>query len=40
MEIHEKIAALGHSTDKVEATDSSYQTLPGCCKYRDGVNSH
>lgn len=40
MEIHQKIAALGHNTDKVKASDSAYQSLPGCCKYDDGVHSH
>ncbi|WP_293300635.1 heavy-metal-associated domain-containing protein [Pedobacter sp. UBA4863] len=41
--IHQKIAALGHDTDKAKATDEVYAKLPGCCKYdRTGktVKSH
>ncbi len=32
-EIHEKIASVGHDTEKVKATDKAYNDLPGCCKY-------
>ncbi|MFH6983340.1 heavy-metal-associated domain-containing protein [Marinoscillum luteum] len=32
-EIQEKIASVGHDTEKVKATDEAYGTLPGCCKY-------
>lgn len=32
-EIHEKIARVGHDTEKVRATDEAYGNLPGCCKY-------
>ena len=32
-EIQEKIASVGHDTEKVKATDEAYSSLPGCCKY-------
>lgn len=32
-EIHNKIAGVGHDTDKVKAKDEVYDTLHGCCKY-------
>ena len=32
-EIHEKIASVGHDTEKVKATDEAYGNLHGCCKY-------
>ncbi len=32
-EIQEKIASVGHDTEKVKATDNAYNDLPGCCKY-------
>jgi cation transport ATPase len=35
--IHKKIAAIGHDTDKVKATDEAYNNLHGCCKY-DRIN--
>ena len=35
-QIHEIVAAAGHDTDKVKATDDAYATLPFCCLYRDG----
>lgn len=31
--IQQKIAALGHDTDKAKTTDEVYAKLPGCCKY-------
>lgn len=33
-DIHKKIAAVGHDTDKVKASDKMYDQLPGCCLYR------
>ncbi|GAB4406820.1 MAG: hypothetical protein OHK0039_08820 [Bacteroidia bacterium] len=38
--IHQAIAAAGHDTDRVKAADVVYEALPGCCLYRDGVESH
>lgn len=35
--IHKNIAAVGHDTKKVKATDEAYNNLHGCCKY-DRVN--
>jgi hypothetical protein len=34
-QIHEWIAAAGHDTDKIKATDETYSQLPFCCLYRD-----
>lgn len=31
--IQQKIAAVGHDTEKEKATDSVYNKLPGCCQY-------
>ena len=33
-EIQKKIAAVGHDTEKVKATDKAYASLPSCCKYK------
>lgn len=35
MELHNALAAQGHDTDKIKATDEVYNNLHGCCKYRD-----
>lgn len=32
--LHEIVAGVGHSTQKVPANDEDYAKLPGCCKYR------
>lgn len=32
-EIHNKIAAVGHDTEKVMADDKTYKNLMGCCQY-------
>ena len=31
--VHEAIAAVGHDTNLVKATDESYTKLASCCKY-------
>lgn len=31
--IHKAVAAAGHDTDKVKATDEAYNKLHSCCKY-------
>lgn len=36
MDIHKKIAAAGHDTDKAKASDKTYKALPGCCQYERG----
>ena len=33
-EIGKKVAAAGHDNEKVKATDTAYNKLPSCCKYR------
>ena len=40
IKIHESVAAAGHSTDKVEASEETYSKLPKCCAYRDGIQTH
>lgn len=38
--IHQKIAGLGHDTDKAKTTKDVYDKLPSCCKYdRTGKTS-
>lgn len=39
-DVHKALAAAGHSTDKVEATEEAYAKLPGCCGYDSGVKKH
>ena len=34
-EIHALINAVGHDTDKSKASDAQYDTVHGCCKYRE-----
>lgn len=38
--IHEAVAAHGHDTGKIQASDAAYAKLPACCAYRDGVEVH
>ncbi|MCK9638858.1 MAG: ATPase [Prolixibacteraceae bacterium] len=33
-DIQKKIAAVGHDTEKYKADSKTYNSLPGCCKYR------
>lgn len=42
LDIHKAVAAVGHDTKKVKASDKVYNSLHGCCKYRDEevLNSH
>lgn len=39
-EIHEAVAAAGHSTDQVETSEEAYSELPECCAYKDGQHKH
>lgn len=39
-EIHEAIAAAGHTTDEVVANKEAYDNLPKCCAYNDGIHKH
>jgi len=32
------LAEAGHDTEKVKATDESYNSLPACCKYRTATD--
>lgn len=34
-EINENIAAVGHDTETVKATDEAYHSVHPCCLYRD-----
>ncbi len=34
-ELHNALAAVGHDTDKVKASDEVYANMHECCKYRD-----
>jgi periplasmic mercuric ion binding protein len=38
--LQQRIAAVGHDTEKFKAPDSVYTNLPGCCLYRDGNKTH
>ncbi len=39
--IQKKIAAVGHDTEKEQATDDVYNKLPDCCRYdRKGGAAH
>ncbi len=38
-DVHNLIASVGHDTDEVKAKDDVYNTLPGCCHYRE-VEKH
>jgi len=32
-DVQKKIAFVGHDTEKFKASDTTYKSLPGCCKY-------
>jgi copper chaperone CopZ len=34
MDVHKAIANAGHDTSEKKASDDTYASLPGCCKYR------
>jgi len=36
LDLHKIATAVGHDTDKLTATDEAYESLHGCCKYREG----
>lgn len=38
--LQQRIASVGHDTEKFLAPDSVYANLPGCCLYRDNVKTH
>ncbi len=33
--IHESVAAVGHDTKEIMASEKAYENLHPCCKYRD-----
>jgi periplasmic mercuric ion binding protein len=38
--LHQLVAAVGHDTEKIKATDEAYAKLHGCCKYeREALSS-
>jgi mercuric ion binding protein len=36
-EILKQVAAIGHSSEKVQTTDAAYKKLPDCCHYKTHV---
>lgn len=38
--LQQRIAAVGHDTEKYKAETSVYENLPGCCLYRNGESTH
>ena len=34
LKVHEAIAAVGHDTELVTASDEVYENLPACCHYK------
>ncbi len=38
--LQQRVASVGHDTEKFKAADSTYANLPDCCLYRDGQKTH
>jgi periplasmic mercuric ion binding protein len=38
--LQQRVAFVGHDTEKYKADDKVYAELPGCCLYRDNAASH
>jgi len=38
--LQQRVASVGHDTEKFRAPDTVYSKLPGCCLYRDNSKSH
>jgi periplasmic mercuric ion binding protein len=38
--LEQRIAAVGHDTEKFKAPDEVYASLPACCLYRNGNATH
>lgn len=38
-ELHQKLIAVGHDTDKMKCSDEAYRNLHECCKYRTEENT-
>lgn len=39
-ELEQAVAEAGHDTENEKASENAYNKLPGCCAYRDHVNTH
>ncbi len=39
-DIKASILAAGHDVGELTSDDEAYNSLPGCCKYKDGVEVH
>lgn len=40
IEMHQKVAAVGHDTELKKAEQKVYEALPECCLYKDPNNAH
>jgi len=38
--LQQRLAAVGHDTEKYKAPDAVYAALPACCLYRDKPDTH
>jgi len=38
--LQQRLAAVGHDTEKYKAPDAVYSALPACCLYRDNSTTH
>jgi hypothetical protein len=38
--LQQRVAAVGHDTEKFRAADSVYTALPACCRYRETKKHH
>ena len=38
--LQQRIAAVGHDTEKFKTADEVYEDLPGCCLYREDGHGH
>lgn len=38
--LQQRVAAVGHDTERFRAPDTVYEALPSCCLYRSGRNTH
>lgn len=38
--LEQRIAAVGHDTEKFKAPDEVYASLPACCLYRNSNSTH
>jgi periplasmic mercuric ion binding protein len=38
--LQQRLAAVGHDTEKFKAPDAVYSALPECCLFRDNATTH